>query len=380
MKIVIAPDSFKETLTALEVASHIETGIRRVLADAEIIKLPAADGGEGTVEAMVAATGGEFKQATVTGPLGQSVSARFALLGDGSSAIIEMAEASGLHLVPPTQRDPRITCSYGTGELIKAALDCGISTLLLGLGGSATNDGGAGMLRALGVKLLDHNGNSLSGGGAELARLASIDISELDPRLTQIQVQVACDVNNPLCGERGASAIFGPQKGATPKMVAELDNALQHFGNVIEQQLGKSVLNTPGAGAAGGMGAAALAFLSATMRPGVELVMDAIGIDEVLKGADLVITGEGRMDAQTIAGKTPIGVAKRAKAQQIPVIAIAGCLREDAHVVLDHGIDAIFDCVTGSMDFEQIKRLSASNLAQMAENIMRVWQLASNAL
>ena len=254
MKIVIAPDSFKESLTALEVANAIETGFKRIFPNAEYVKLPMADGGEGTVQSLVDATQGCLIEAEVTAPLGNQVKSFFGLSGDGKTAIIEMAAASGLHLVPMDKRNPCQTTSFGTGELIKQALNLGVQHIILGIGGSATNDGGAGMLQALGLRLLDKNGQSIGFGGAELSNLTEIQLVDLDPRLQHVQIEVACDVNNPLCGERGASAIFGPQKGATPEMVKELDAALAHFAEIAERDCGKKIQDQPGAGAAGGMG------------------------------------------------------------------------------------------------------------------------------
>ncbi len=275
-KVVIAPDSFKESLSALEVAEAIERGFRQIFPQVQYVKLPMADGGEGTVDSMVAATGGEIVRVTVTGPLGQPVQAFYGLLGEGETAVIEMAAASGLHLAPKAQRDPRMTTSYGTGELIQAALDRGVKTIILGIGGSATNDGGAGMMQALGARLLDENRQALPPGGAALAQLAYIDLSGVDPRLQQVSITAACDVDNPLCGANGASAVFGPQKGATPEMVTQLDAALRHYGTLLEQATGREVINAPGAGAAGGMGAALLGMLNARLRPGIEIVIETL--------------------------------------------------------------------------------------------------------
>ncbi|MBY5921002.1 glycerate kinase [Ferrimonas balearica] len=375
MKIVVAPDSYKESLSALDVATEIEAGIKLALPDAEVVKVPVADGGEGTVQAMVDATGGRYESRTVTGPLGQPVSARFALLGDGATAVVEMAEASGLHLVTPDQRDPRVTTTFGTGELILAALDMGVTHLILGLGGSATNDGGAGMVQALGARLLDATGTPLPPGGAALAQLASIDIRDLDHRLGQLTVEVACDVDNPLCGAKGASAVFGPQKGASDDVVAELDAALAHYAECLLHQLGQDVAAVPGAGAAGGMGAAALAFLGATLRPGIEIVLDTVGLDEQLVGADLVITGEGRIDSQTIHGKTPMGVAKRAKALDIPVIGLAGSLSDDVDVVHAHGIDAVFSVLPRPLTLEEALVNARPFLRQAARNVAALYML-----
>ncbi|EKR0072307.1 glycerate kinase, partial [Cronobacter sakazakii] len=257
-KIVIAPDSFKESLSAMDVAKAIEAGFREIYPQAHYVCVPMADGGEGTVEAMVAATGGQIITTPVTAPLGNKVDSFFGLLGDGETAVVEMAAASGLHLVPTAQRDPRITTSYGTGELILAALERGVKAIIIGIGGSATNDGGAGMMQALGARFLDGEGRELAPGGAALARLERLDLSALDPRLAQVSVTAACDVDNPLCGEKGASAVFGPQKGATPEMVSELDTALRRFGEQLEAATGKAIISAPGAGAAGGMGAALL--------------------------------------------------------------------------------------------------------------------------
>ncbi|HAS6142259.1 TPA: glycerate kinase [Vibrio vulnificus] len=369
MKIVIAPDSYKESLTAMDVAIAIEKGFKQVLPDAHYVKLPMADGGEGTVQSMVDATGGTIIEHTVTGPLGQRVDGFFGLLGEGKTAVIEMAAASGLHLVTPDQRNPLITTTFGTGELIKAALDHGVEHIIVGIGGSATNDGGIGMAQALGIKLLDAHGNALGHGGGELAKLATIDCSQLDPRLAQVRLEVACDVDNPLCGTKGASTVFGPQKGATPEMVTILDENLAHYATVIKQQLGVDVRDMAGAGAAGGMGAALLGLLNAELRPGIEIVMDAVHLDEIVADADLVITGEGRIDSQTIHGKTPIGVARTAKKHGLPVIGIAGCLSADCGVVHEHGLDAVFAVVNRSVDLPTALAEAAENVELTARNV-----------
>ncbi|HAS8544662.1 TPA: glycerate kinase [Vibrio vulnificus] len=369
MKIIIAPDSYKESLTAMDVAIAIEKGFKQVLPDAHYVKLPMADGGEGTVQSMVDATGGTIIEHTVTGPLGQRVDGFFGLLGEGKTAVIEMAAASGLHLVTPDQRNPLITTTFGTGELIKAALDHGVKHIIVGIGGSATNDGGIGMAQALGIKLLDAHGNALGHGGGELAKLATIDCSQLDPRLAQVRLEVACDVDNPLCGTKGASAVFGPQKGATPEMVKILDENLAHYAAIIKQQLGADVRDMAGAGAAGGMGAALLGLLNAELRPGIEIVMDAVRLDEIVADADLVITGEGRIDSQTIHGKTPIGVARTAKKHGLPVIGIAGCLSADCGVVHEHGLDAVFAVVNRSVDLPTALAEAAENVELTARNV-----------
>ncbi|EHT4940469.1 glycerate kinase [Vibrio vulnificus] len=369
MKIIIAPDSYKESLTAMDVAIAIEKGFKQVLPDAHYVKLPMADGGEGTVQSMVDATGGTIIEHTVTGPLGQNVDGFFGLLGEGKTAVIEMAAASGLHLVSPELRNPLITTTLGTGELIKAALDHGVKHIIVGIGGSATNDGGIGMAQALGIKLLDAQGNALGHGGGELAKLATIDCSQLDSRLAQVRLEVACDVDNPLCGTKGASAVFGPQKGATPEMVTILDENLAHYASIIKQQLGVDVRDMAGAGAAGGMGAALLGLLNAELRPGIEIVMDAVRLDEIVADADLVITGEGRIDSQTIHGKTPIGVARTAKKHGLPVIGIAGCLSADCGVVHEHGLDAVFAVVNRSVDLPTALAEAAENVELTARNV-----------
>ena len=375
MKIVIAPDSDKESLTALEVATEIEAGFREIFPDAEYVKLPMADGGEGTVAAMVDATGGRRVEVVVTGPLGEPVVACYGLTGDGNTAIIEMSAASGLALVPPHLRNPWKTTSYGTGELVTAALDAGVNHLIIGIGGSATNDGGAGMLQALGVKLLDLSGREIGFGGGRLANLDHIDISGMDVRLKSCRIDAACDVNNPLTGPKGASAVFGPQKGATPEMVAGLDTNLIRYASVINRDLGVRVESVPGAGAAGGMGAALLAFLDAQLRPGIEIVMEAVGLEAAVQDADLVITGEGRIDSQTIHGKTPIGVARMAKRFGKPVIGIAGCLSTDAGVVHAHGIDAVFSVLSQVCTVEEALTNAAVNVRTASRNIAATLKL-----
>lgn len=372
MKFVIAPDSFKESLTALEVATAIETGFKRVFPDADYVKLPMADGGEGTVQSLVDATQGKLIECEVTAPLGDKVKSFFGLSGDGKTAIIEMAAASGLHLVPPEKRNPLLTTSYGTGELIKLALDLGVESFILGIGGSATNDGGVGMLQALGMQCLDSQDKPIGFGGAELANIVKIDVQQLDPRLQQVHIEVACDVNNPLCGECGASAIFGPQKGATPEMVKQLDAALSHFAEIAERDCGKQIRDQAGAGAAGGMGGGLLLLPSVQLKAGIQIVLDRLHLIDYVKDADVVITDERRIDAQSIMGKTPIGVARTAKQFNKPVIAIAGCLREDYDVVFDHGIDAVFPIIHQLGDLSDILKQGEQNLISTAQNVARV--------
>ncbi|GAW91959.1 glycerate kinase [Calderihabitans maritimus] len=375
MKIVVAPDSFKGSLSAREVAESIEKGVKAVYPEAEVIKLPMADGGEGTVEALVDATGGEIFYHTVTGPLGNKVQAFFGVTGDGKTAVIEMAAASGLPLVPEDKRNPAITTTYGTGELIKAALDKGCRKIILGIGGSATNDGGAGMAQALGAKLVDSCGREIGFGGKELLRLAQIDVKTMDPRLTETEFELACDVDNPLCGPNGASAVYGPQKGATPEMVKELDKALEHYAAVIDSFLDKKVKDVPGAGAGGGIAAGALAFLNARLRPGIEIVIETTKLKDFLKDADLVFTGEGKIDRQTISGKTPLGVARTAKEFGIPVIAVAGTLGKEARVVFEHGIDAVFSAIKEPVSLKEAMENTRLWLAETVENIMRIYSL-----
>ncbi len=369
MKIVIAPDSYKESLSALQAGKEIESGFLEIFPHAKTLIIPIADGGEGTVEALVGATNGRLYKVSVTGPLGNRVDAFFGMDDSGEIAFIEMAAASGLPLVPPGLRNPLNTTSRGTGELIAEALEKGVSRLILGIGGSATNDGGAGMLQALGVKLLDRQGREVAPGGGALLDLHAIDMSNLDPRLRDVQIDVACDVDNPLTGPRGASAVFGPQKGATPEMVEELDRALSHFAAVIRRQLGIEVASVPGGGAAGGMGAAMIAFLGARLRPGIDIVMEASGLESVIRDADLVITGEGRIDSQTLSGKVPLGVARLAKRHGKPVIAIAGSLAPDADMLRSHGIDALFGSVGRVCTLEEAIENAAENVRTIARNV-----------
>lgn len=369
MKIVIAPDSYKESLSALEVATAIERGFREIWPDADYVKLPVADGGEGTVDAMIAATQGRLIHVDVTGPLGEQVNAFYGISGDEQCAFIEMAAASGLELVPPAQRNPLKTTSWGTGELIRHALDNGVRHIIIGIGGSATNDGGAGMVQALGAKLLDQDNNPIAPGGGALETLARIDIRELDSRLADCHIEVACDVSNTLIGEKGASAVFGPQKGATKEMIARLDSGLEHYAQLIARDLDIQVLELAGGGAAGGMGAGLYAFCGAQLRQGIEIVTDALKLDEQIADADLVITGEGRIDSQTIHGKVPVGVACIAKRYNKPVIGIAGSLTADVGVVHEHGLDAVFSVIYTICTLEEALDNAAENVRMSARNI-----------
>ncbi|KQV37931.1 glycerate kinase [Massilia sp. Root335] len=376
MKIVIAPDSFKESLTALQVAAAIEAGMREVWPDATYVKVPVADGGEGTVQAMIDATGGRRVDARVTGPLGQTVDAFYGEAG-GGLAVIEMAAASGLEGVPPDLRDPRTATSRGTGELILAALDAGARRFVLGVGGSATNDGGAGMLQALGVRLLDAAGHDIGPGGAALARLARIDASGLDPRVREAEFRIACDVDNPLVGPRGASAVFGPQKGASPEMVRQLDAALAHFADIVKRDLGQDIAQMPGAGAGGGIAAAMVVFLNGQLRPGIEIVTEAVGLDAAVRDADLVVTGEGRIDGQTVNGKTPMGVARVARRHGKPVVAIGGSLANDADAVHAHGIEVVVAAVARPCSVAEALAAAEDNLRRAARNLAAALALGS---
>ena len=383
MKIIIAPDSFKESLTALEVAKAIEIGFRYIFPDGEYIKVPMADGGEGTVQSMVDATQGHFVDLEVTGPLGNKVMAQYGILGAkegelATTAVIEMASASGLHLVPREQRNPLYTTSFGTGELIKDALNRGIKHIVLGLGGSATNDAGAGLAQALGVQFKDDKGQELAFGGEALAQLKTIDTSQIHPLLSQCQIDVACDVDNPLCGERGASAIFGPQKGATPEIVALLDNTLGYFADVIAESGFEDHRLEPGAGAAGGMGLGVKTFLNATLKPGIEIVMETVGFADTLEGADLVITGEGRIDGQTVFGKTPMGVLKQANLKNVATIGIAGSLGKDADAILSHGMKAIFPIIPALDSLDNVLAQAEVNLINSSRNIASMLKLGQN--
>lgn len=379
MKIVIAPDSFKESLSALEAAEAIQKGLEKVWPEAEFVLVPMADGGEGTVQSLIDATRGTRINQEVCGPLGQRVSGFFGLLGNGKTAVIEMAAAAGLEYVPQEKRNPMITTTYGVGELIRAALDRGARHILLGLGGSATNDGGCGMAQALGARLLDKHGQAIGHGGAALRDLETIDLADYDPRIAETTFEIATDVTNPLTGKRGASAVFGPQKGASPEDVLLLDQGLKHYAEVVKRDLNLLIDDVPGAGAAGGLGAGALCFLQGTILPGIDLVIKETKLEEKMRRASLVITGEGKIDGQTIYGKTPVGVARTAKKQHIPVIALAGSLAEGCSAVYDHGIDAFFSIVSGAIPLKEALRSARENLIRTSENVAHVWTLAEKS-
>ena len=376
MRIVVAPDSYKGSVSALDVAEAMERGILRVFPSADVRKIPIADGGEGTVEALVCATGGQRRYTNVCGPLGEKITALWGVLGDGQTAVIEMAAASGLPLLPMEKRNPLTATTYGTGELIRAALDAGLRKIIIGVGGSASNDGGAGMARALGVRFTSDDGGELLEGGAALSGLKQIHMAGLDPRLQETEITVACDVDNPLCGPRGASAVFGPQKGATPEMVAELDLALGHFAACAREATGRDVSDLPGAGAAGGMGAGLLFFTPAILKPGVEIVLDAVGFSDVVKDAAFVITGEGRTDFQTAFGKAPVGVARVAKQFNVPVFCISGGLGKGADDVQAQGIDALMSICDRPLSLEECMSTGESLIESAAARLCRIIKAA----
>ena len=374
--IVLAPDSFKESMTAKEVCEAMERGIRKANSQIRCIHVPMADGGEGTMQSLVDATGGRVYSKEVVGPLGNNVVAEYGILGNGEIGVIEMASASGIHLVDSEKRNPLITTTFGTGQLIKACLDKGVKKLLIGIGGSATNDGGAGFIQALGGRLLDENGDDLSYGGGALAKLHTIDLSNLDERLKYVSVEVACDVNNPLCGKEGASYVFGPQNGATREMIEILDQNLSHYAEVIKEQLGKDVISKAGAGAAGGLGAGLMAFLDVKLKSGIEMVIEYANLEEKVRDADMVWTGEGSIDFQTQYGKTPLGVAMIAKKYNKPVIALAGRVGNDIDVLYDKGIDAIFGIMRGVTSIEEALVKGPENVEKTSENIIRLLNIS----
>jgi glycerate kinase len=373
LKVVIAPQGFKGNLTALQVSQAIDHGIRRVLPDVVTSLVPMADGGEGTTQALIDALGGEMIPVEVTDPMGGRVLAHWGFLSDGVTAVIEMAVASGLSLVPPGKRNPLSATTYGTGELICHALEKGCRKFIIGIGGSATNDGGAGMAQALGARLLDAKGEAIAFGGAALSSLEHIDVATLDSRLADCDILLACDVDNPLCGPNGASCVYGPQKGATGEMVAQLDKALAHYADVIERDLGIDIRDIPGAGAAGGLGAGLMVFLKARLEPGVEVIIQATGLIAHLKGAELVFTGEGRIDSQTACGKTPVGVARRAKELGLPVIAIAGEIGDGYQAVFREGIDSVFSIAPGPISLSQSLSMAEELTADTAERAVRLF-------
>jgi len=376
MKILIAADSFKGALPAQAVCQAIADGLRDVWCDAEIERVPMADGGEGTVQALVSATGGQERSVAVRGPLEGEVSACLGLLGDGKTAVIEMAAASGLPLVPPDQRNPLRTTTFGTGQLIQAALDCGAERMIIGIGGSATVDGGVGCAQAVGVRFFDAQECLLPDGlaGGDLRRIARIDASHVDARLQAVQILVACDVTNPLCGPNGAAVIFGPQKGASPPMVEQLEGGLRHLAGLIHRDLGCSIADLPGAGAAGGLGAGLVAFCGAQLKPGVEIVMEQLRLADRMRGCDLVITGEGRLDAQSVMGKTVSGVGRLARRLDVPVVALVGAAGPDASRALDV-VDAYLCILDAPMNLQQAMDGTAAMLRTTTANLARIWSV-----
>jgi len=379
MKIVIAPDSFKESMTALEAAEAIEEGFKKVLPNEQYTKVPMADGGEGTVQSIVDATGGTFKNLKVTGPLEEKVDAFYGLSGDKKIAVIEMATASGLDKIKKEDRNPLLTTTYGFGELIHDALDEGVEELLLGIGGSATNDGGAGMIMSLGGKLLDNNGDSIPPNGQGLKKLHSIDASEMHPRIKDVKIKVACDVDNPLLGNNGASYVYGPQKGASLGQIKTLDKNLAHFSKIIEETLNIKVKDVPGSGAAGGLGAGLLAFLNAELERGGDLLVELLDLDNKIKTADLVITGEGGINHQTIFGKTPVAVSKVAKKYTVPTIALSGSLSEGYESIFDEGISAVFSIIPQLTNLNNALNNGHINLKTTAQNVATLFKINSKA-
>ncbi len=381
MKIVVAPDSFKGSLTAAEAARAMEAGIRRVCPDADVTLIPMADGGEGFVEAVLLATGGRIETARVLNPVGEHLEARYGICEDDTTAVIEMAAASGLTLLSPEQRNPLITTSYGTGELICRVLDAGCRKILVGIGGSATTDGGAGMAQALGARFFGSGNKAIEEplAGGRLNEIERIEMANLDLRIAQCEIVVACDVDNPLLGPRGAARIYGPQKGATPAQVEMLEKNLSHFAQLIKRDVGRDVgrdvSDIPGAGAAGGLGAGLMAFCGATLRSGVELIMEIVQLEKRLQGADLVLTGEGRSDAQTISGKAPWGVAQAAKQAGIPVALLTGEIGEGAEQLYQHGIDVLFPIVIGPMTQHEAMAQAGELLTAATERLFRILRM-----
>ena len=376
MKIVIAPDSFKGSASAKQGAEALARGWRKVFPNAELVTVPMADGGEGTMEALVDATGGKMQEVEVSDPLGRPLSACYGILGDGKTAVVEVAAASGLPLLAPSERKPLQTTTYGTGQLIRAALKEGVERLLIGLGGSATVDGGAGLVSALGARLLDADGQPIGPGGGSLGSLAQIQLGELPKLIEGVEVLAACDVDNPLTGPNGAAAVFGPQKGAAPQDVQVLDQNLAHYAQIISKELQVEVANLPGAGAAGGLGAGLVAFLGAKLIPGIQMVIEASKLEDKLEGCDLVITGEGKLDGQSAGGKTPVGVAKLAEKHNIPVLAVGGSIAEDADVLYQHGIGAMLSIAPGPISLEKAIADGEKLLEEAGQRAAKLFALA----
>lgn len=374
MKVVIAIDSLKGSLSSMEAGTAIKDGILAAKPDAEVIVKPLADGGEGTTDALIEGMNGERIDLTVTGPMHTPVDAYYGYLKDTNTAVMEMASAAGITLVPDSEKNPLLATSYGVGEMINDAIQRGCRNFIIGIGGSVTNDGGIGMLKALGVRFLDENGEDAGEGGQALAKVARIDVSGMNPLLKECHIQVACDVNNPLCGENGSTYVYGPQKGVTEDMKKTLDEAMAHFARVTSETLENDYMNTPGAGAAGGLGYAFLAYIGATLTPGIELILDAVGLEEELSGADVVVTGEGRLDFQTAMGKAPVGVARLAKKYNAKVIAFAGSVTKEATACNKEGIDAFFPILRGVCTLaEAMDPVAArNNMTATVEQVFRL--------
>ncbi|MEJ6952507.1 glycerate kinase [Natronospora cellulosivora (SeqCode)] len=375
MKIVIAPDTFKGSVDSIDVATHMENGVLKVFPSAEIVKIPISDGGEGLVHSLLRMIGGCIIDKEVVGPLGETVSSYFALLDDEETAVVEMAAASGLPLVPLGKANPLKATTYGTGELIKAALDKNVTKIILGIGGSATNDAGVGMMQALGASFLDERGKEVSFGGENLEKIKRIELNKVDSRINDVSIKVACDVNNPLYGQNGAAYVYGPQKGATDEMLEMLDRNLQEFARLVKECQGIDLQKVPGSGAAGGIGASLYAFLGADLMPGIDIVFSLFDIEESFKNADLVLTAEGKIDKQSLNGKVPIGVAKKAKEFNVPVIALAGIVEEDSCELLNEEIDAIFSISQRPTRIDQAFEMSSKWIELSTEQIMRVFKI-----
>jgi glycerate kinase len=373
MKIVVAPNAFKGSLSAAEAARAMAAGITAILPAAEVVQVPVADGGDGLVDVAVEALDGERRTLEVTGPRNHPVAADFCYVKSRDLVTVEMALASGLALLPDAQKDPTLTTTYGTGELIRAALDLGVQRIDVGIGGSATNDGGIGMAQALGARFLDQDGRELPGIGASLTAIAAIDLAGLDPRIKTTRFEAVCDVDNPLCGPNGAAAVYGPQKGARPEQVEELDRGLRNLAAVIRKQTGLDVAAMPGAGAAGGLGAGLHAFLGAKLRKGIDIIFELVGLEEKLTGADLVFTGEGQIDCQTVFGKAPGGVGAAAKARGIPCLAIAGAVGKKLGDLHTTGIDAVFSLCTGPTTLAASMQAAGENLSRVTQQALRAY-------
>ncbi len=378
MKIVIAPNAFKGCLSTTEAALAMAEGVAQVLPEAEIVMVPVADGGDGLVDVAMESLQGERRTLVVTGPRNSPVTADFCFVESMNLAAVEMALASGLALLPKDMQDPTLTTTFGTGELIRAALDLGVENIAVGIGGSATNDGGIGMAQALGARFLDKDGKELPGIGASLSAIADIDLSGLDPRIQATDFEAVCDVDNPLFGPKGAAAVYGPQKGARPAQVEQLDRGLRNLADVIKKRLGANVAEMPGAGAAGGLGAGLHAFLGAELRRGIDVIFDLVGLDEKLAGADLVLTGEGQIDFQTVFGKAPGGVGAAAKARGVPCLAIAGSIGKELGDLHAIGINAVFSLCTGPATLEESMKHARENLARVAQQAVRAFLAGRN--